>query len=274
MSSDDVQTQQTARPGRLKRSQRMIAILTLLRERGSVSLGDIADELQVSPATMRRDIAELEDQRLLRRTHGGATAVETAVELPVELRNTRVPEAKVLIARGAAQLVPPGRHVVALSGGTTTLETARALSNRRDLTIVTNSLTAASEVGRHANIQVIMTGGVMRAHSFELVGALAEQTFNSVNIGTAFLGVDGITAISGATTYDETEARTNRAMAARAQRTVVVADGSKIGALTVASIVPAAEIDDLVTDSSADPAELQRLSDLGVRVHVMPAAQR
>lgn len=274
MSSGDVQNVEVERRGRLKRSQRMIAILTHLRARGSVSLSDLAAELEVSPATMRRDIAELEEQGLLQRTHGGATAIESAVELPVGLRNTRVPEAKTVIARGAAQLVPAGRHVVALNGGSTTLETARALSNRRDLTIVTNSLTAAGEVGRHPHLQVIMTGGVMRSHSFELVGALAEQTFNSVNIGTAFLGVDGISATTGATTHDETEARTNRAMAARAQRTVVVADGSKIGAVTVASIMPATEIDDLVTDSSADPDHLATLRELGIRVHVMPVAAR
>ncbi|MFV0375233.1 DeoR/GlpR family DNA-binding transcription regulator [Microbacterium sp.] len=274
MSSSTVHNVEVPPSARLNRSQRMLALLARLRERDTISLADLAAELGVSAATMRRDVAELEEQRLLRRTHGGVAAVESALELPMALRNTRVPEAKVLIARGAAQLVAPGRQVVALSGGTTTLETARALANRRQLTIVTNSLTAASEVGRHPHLQVIMTGGVMRPHSFELVGALAEHTFTAVNIGTAFLGVDGISATTGATTHDETEARTNRAMVAQAHRTVVVADGAKIGAVTVASIVPATDIDDLVTDASADPVEVQKLRDLGIRVHVMTAAMR
>ena len=76
-----------------------------------------------------------------------------------------------------------------------------------------------------------MTGGVVRSNSFEVVGVLAENTFNAINVGTAILGTDGISAAGGATTHDETEARTNNAMVSHAQRVVVVADGSKIGRL-------------------------------------------
>jgi DeoR family transcriptional regulator of aga operon len=252
----------------LKRSKRMLSILAKLSESGTLSLAALSEELQVSPATIRRDLADLEDQRLLRRTHGGARMFDTDIELPVRLKDTQFREAKALIARKTAQLIPTGKYVVALSGGTTTMEVARVLSTRHDFTIVTNSLTTATRIASRPTLQVIMTGGVVRSHSFELVGVLAENTFNAINVGTAVLGVDGITAASGATTHDETEARTNRAMVTHAQRTIVVADGSKVGRVTLANVATTDQIHDLVTDSSADPVELEAIRRMGVRVHI------
>ena len=104
------------------------------------------------------------------------------------------------------------------------------------------------------------------AQSLELVGDLAESTFNAINVGTAILGADGISATSGVTTHDETEARTNRAMVAKAQRTVVVADGSKIGGVALAQMADIEQVEMLITDSSADPDELERLRAAGVQV--------
>ncbi len=111
-----------------------------------------------------------------------------------------------------------------------------------------------------------MTGGFLRPQSLELVGALAENTFNSVNVGTAILGADGISAASGVTTHDETEARTNQAMVAKAQQTVVVADGSKVGRIALAQMATIGQLAMLITDSSADPHELDRLRAAGVEV--------
>ena len=115
-----------------------------------------------------------------------------------------------------------------------------------------------------------MTGGFVRSSSFEAVGALAENTFNAINVGTAILGTDGISVRGGATTHDETEARTNHAMVAHAEHVVVVADGSKVGRVTLAKVADLAEIDVLVTDSSADPEALAAIEAEGVEVQVVP----
>ena len=101
---------------------------------------------------------------------------------------------------------------------------------------MTNALTTAMEIASRPNLKVIMTGGVVRSNSFEAVGVIAEHTFNAINVGTAILGTDGISAAGGATTHDETEARTNNAMVSHAQRVVVVADGSKVGRVTLAKM--------------------------------------
>lgn len=253
-----------------KRSDRMLSILSLLSETETVSLAGLSEELRASAATIRRDLAEMEDQGLLVRTHGGARASGARLEVPVRLRDSRFRDAKRRIALCAAELIPAGGpYAVAISGGTTTAEVAKALAFRQQLTIVTNALTTAMEIASRPNLKVIMTGGVIRSSSFEVVGSLAENTFNAINVGTAILGTDGISAQGGATTHDETEARTNHAMVRHAQRVIVVADGSKVGRLTLARVAELDQIHDLVTDSSADAAELDRIAAAGVAVHVV-----
>jgi DeoR family transcriptional regulator of aga operon len=247
----------------------MLAVLKSVNSRGTVPLADLAAEFKVSAATLRRDLADMEDQGCLIRTHGGAQARPVHDEMPMHLRDLEAPEAKRRIALRAAELIPPGPHAVALTGGTTTAETAKVLSRRTQLTIITNALTIAIELAARPTTKVILTGGVVRSNSFEAVGVLAENTFKAVNVGTAIVGVDGISATGGATTHDEVEARTNHAMVEHAQRVIVVADGSKIGRVTLAQMARTNEIDVLVTDTTADPAELERLRAAGVTVHLV-----
>ena len=255
-----------------KRAQRMVAILDLVADRGSIGLAELSETLGISAATARRDLSDLAAQNLILRTHGGVSALERGHEIPVALRDTRFKEAKRAIAKAMVQRLPSEKHVIALSGGTTTASVARELANHRDIAVVTNSLTIANLVSGYAGVRVVMTGGFLRPKSLELVGALAENTFNTVNVGTAILGADGISAATGVTTHDETEARTNRAMVAKAQRTVVVADGSKIGAVALAQMAEVSQLAMLITDSTADQAELDRLRAAGVEVVVVDAA--
>lgn len=252
-----------------KRSERMRVVLSLLHERKTMTLESLAAELGTSGATLRRDLAELDEQGLLVRTHGGARALDARSEIPVRLRNNQYREAKQLIARRAVEMIPTGPHALALSGGTTTAEVARALRNRSELTIVTNSLTIAMECAARPRLKVIITGGVVRQSSFEAVGSLSEYTFNAINVATAVLGTDGISAAGGVTTHDETEARTNHAMVAKAQRVIVVADGSKVGVVTLAKMADLGEINDLITDTSADPEALALIAAAGIAVHVV-----
>ncbi|WP_230206364.1 DeoR/GlpR family DNA-binding transcription regulator [Microbacterium gorillae] len=244
----------------------MADVLDMIAERGEVELAELAEHFSTSSATMRRDLAAMADHGLILRTHGGAKVASSLTERPVALKDTRFREAKRRIARAAAARVPRERYAVALSGGTTAAGVARELAGHSSLTIVTNSLPIANLVSRYPKLKIIMTGGILRAQSLELVGVLAEDTFNSLNIGMAILGADGFSAASGLTTYDETEARANRAMVMHAKTTVVVADSSKIGNVALARIATAPEVDVLITDGDADPAELQRLRDAGVIV--------
>ncbi len=255
--------------GSPKRSRRMAGILDTIAERGEISLAELTDLFETSAATLRRDLTVLADQGLIIRTHGGAKPAGSLAELPVALRDTRFQDAKRRIARAAAALIPRERHAIALSGGTTTAGVARELVNHADLTIVTNSLSIASLAAPYPRLRVVMTGGILRPQSLELVGVLAEGTFKAVNVGTAILGADGFSAAAGVTTHDETEARTNHAMVTKAQRTIVVADGSKIGGAALAQMAETSSVTTLITDESADAEELAQLRAAGVSVVVV-----
>jgi DeoR family transcriptional regulator of aga operon len=255
-----------------KRVERMRRLLSLLagRDSGSpLTLDDLVAELGMSKATLRRDLAFLEDERLVVRTHGGVLAGEGgAQEIPVRLRTAQSSLAKQAIGRATAGLIPSGEpHTLAVCGGTTTTEVIRALRRRSGLTVITNALPLAAEAAAWSNIKVIITGGLVRAHSLEAVGPLSEGAFNSFTVATAVLGADGVSAGHGVTTHDVTEARANRAMIGHAHRVIVVADGTKIGKVTHAPLTGLDQVHDLVTDANADPAELERIRALGVRVH-------
>jgi DeoR family transcriptional regulator, aga operon transcriptional repressor len=249
----------------MRQTDRLAAILSRLSEDGGVGVTDLARELAASPATVRRDLRLLEQQRLLSRTHGGAVAHGVLYELPLRYRGARHGEEKRRIATAAAERVDEGM-VVGLTGGTTTTEVARALSEMRRLTIVTNSLSIAAELAVRPNLKLVLTGGVARPESYELIGPLAEATLSELNLDVAIVGVDGISARDGLTTHHESEAATNRALIGRAERTIVVTDSSKVGRTAFARIVAVGAVKELITDPNADADELARLGEAGISV--------
>ena len=255
----------------LRRAERVSAILERLSADGSVDAGRLAEEFVVSAATIRRDLQVLEDQKLLSRTHGGAVAVDVGYELPVRYRAGQNRDAKALVARRAAELLPRGPLTLGLSGGTTTHLLARLLAERVDLTVVTNALNIASELALRPRLKLVMTGGVSRTQSYELVGPIADRALEGLNMEVAVVGVDGISARGGLTTHDEIEAHTDACLIRRADRVVVVADGSKVGRVCLAGICPVTDVSVLVTDSSADPAGVEAIRRAGTEVIVAEA---
>jgi len=248
----------------MRQTDRLAAILEQLSLNGGVSVSELAAELGASAATVRRDLGLLEEQRLLSRTHGGAVAHGVLYELPLRYRSARHGEEKRRIAAAAAERVSEGM-VVGLTGGTTTTEVARALSDAQRLTIVTNSLSIAAEIAVRPNLKLVVTGGVARPESYELIGPLAEATLASLNVDVAIVGVDGISARAGLTTHHEAEAHTNRTLIDRAARTLVVADSSKVGHTAFARICETDQIDELITDANS-ASELTQLREAGVVV--------
>jgi len=249
----------------MRQADRLSSVLERLSGNGSVGVGDLAGELGVSPATVRRDLRLLEDQHLLTRTHGGAVAHGVLYELPLRYRSARHGEQKLRIAREAASRVSEG-SAVGLTGGTTTTEVARALVATPRLTVVTNSLSIASELAVRPNLKLVVTGGVARAESYELVGPLAESSLAGLNLDLVLVGVDGISARAGLTTHHEVEAHTNRALIDRASVVIVVADSSKLGVVAFAQICELGRITEVITDEEATPAAVRELAAEGIQV--------
>lgn len=254
----------------MKRAARLTAILDLLADQGEVSVDDLVERFGASAATTRRDLDSLAERRLLTRTHGGAVAQSVAYELPIRFRSHHATGAKEQIAAVAASLIEPGQ-VVGLSGGTTTNAIATALAARDDLagrgiTVVTNAVNIAAQLAMRPEFKVVVTGGVIHARSFELVGPFVEQLLSGIRLDVAFIGVNALSADAGASTHDEAEAAVNRMMAQRADRAVMVADSSKIGRTAFAHVGGPDLFPLVITDSAATDDQRTALTDAGFEV--------
>jgi DeoR family transcriptional regulator of aga operon len=251
----------------MRQEDRLGVILDRLNQLGSVGVPELADELLVSRASVRRDLQLLEEQQLLTRTHGGAVASGVLYELPMRYRGGQRQDAKRAIAHRAVELLGPEVYSIGLNGGSTTTEVARVLVSRGRLRVVTNALNIASELAVRAQIDLVVCGGSVRSESYELVGPIAEATLSGLNLDVAVLGGDGVSARAGLSTHHEGEAQTNRAMLRSAERVIVVADSTKIGRRAFARISEISAVSDVVTDTGADPSAVADLERAGVTVH-------
>lgn len=257
----------------MTRHERLNALLALIAEDGQIDVLTASDRLSVSAATIRRDLDHLARQQMLTRTRGGAVAHGVSYDLPLRYKTARVATSKQQIGALAAGLIEPGQ-VVGLNGGTTTTEVARALAVR-DLraeagepavTVVTNAVNIAAELTVRSGVKLVVTGGVARAKSYELIGPLASITLAELRLDLLFLGVNALHPLAGASAEHEGEAAINRLMVQRAGRVIVVADGSKLGRQEFARICDITDVDTLVTDSNASDAEIAAIADAGVEI--------
>ena len=247
------------------RVSRLRSIVDVIDDRGAIGVDELAELLGVSTATIRRDLARLAAQGAITRSHGGAMRADAGLEVPISYRHGTAIAQKRRIAVAAARLIGEGA-IVGITGGTTTMEVARALAGVRKLTVVTNALNVGIELARHPNIRLVLTGVVCRTASFELSGPIAENTLAGYNLDVAFVGVNGVDVDAGCTTHDDAEARANAALVKIARRTVIVADSTKIGLITFARICPLELVDQLISDNGADPEAVARLEAAGLRV--------
>jgi DeoR/GlpR family transcriptional regulator of sugar metabolism len=242
-------------------------ILVLVDRHGLGSVPRLARSVRASEMTVRRDLAALQERGQVRRVHGGAVReVRKAEELHFSAAREEHVEEKRRIGKEAAALVAPG-SVVAIGAGTTTWHVARALGERSDLTIVTNSTNIALELDRGRST-IILTGGQFRTPGDALVGPPALWTLERLQIDLLFLGANGIDLTAGYTTPILAEAEVNTALIRKASRVVLVADHSKFGRVTLSSFGPIETAHVLVTDAGAPRALLQPIRRRGVEVIV------
>jgi DeoR/GlpR family transcriptional regulator of sugar metabolism len=249
-------------------AERRIRILELLRANGTLSLRQLAEAVQSSEVTVRRDVRALEADGLLDRHHGGASLPGGLSREPSYLQKAQVAQAeKAAIADLAAALVDNGDAVV-IGPGTTTHAFAQRLTGRTDLTVVTNSLLVAQALSAGPRIEVVMTGGTLRGPVQALVGSAAEASLAGLRMRRAFISGNGLTAELGLSTPNMQVAGTDRALAAAAEEVVVLADHTKIGTNTMVQTVPTDRIDHLVTGDAAPQEVLHELGAHGVRLHI------
>jgi DeoR family fructose operon transcriptional repressor len=176
------------------------------------------------------------------------------------------------IAREAARLVQQGQTLF-LDAGTTTLELARVLPSRLDITVATNSVPIAAELADR--VRLILTGGTVKASTLALTGPMAERSIEQMHVDIAFVGMNGVSAAAGFTTPTLEEAATKAKMITAARMAVVLADGTKFGVVTFARVAGLDEVDLVITDERAPASEVELLRGAGVEVALagMAAAQ-
>ncbi|MFB9377967.1 DeoR/GlpR family DNA-binding transcription regulator [Kineococcus gynurae] len=246
--------------------ERHQAILDRARSAGRVEVAALADTLDVTPETIRRDLTTLERLGVLRRVHGGAIAVERlGHELAVGERQGVFAAEKERIAKQALAELPEAGTVV-IDAGTTTVRLAEMLPTDRELTVVTHALTVAQSVSGLANVTLHLVGGQVRGRTLAAVGTWAETLLADVFADVCFLATNALTPQRGLSTPDVAEASVKRALIRAARRTVVLTDHTKLGRDDFAHIASLEEIDTVITDSAADADVVADVEAAGPRV--------
>jgi DeoR family transcriptional regulator, aga operon transcriptional repressor len=256
----------------MKPTDRRDQILVELRKKGSISLEELIKQLGASPASIRRDLSKLQNQGLIRRTHGGASLIEPLLYEPFRYDSvfqTRVqhrPAEKRRIGAAAAELIKE-HETVGFTAGTTTTQVARNLRNRHNIRVITNAINIAMELCNCEGLQTFVTGGVVQwAGSFSLVGQAAINFLNEIYLDKVFISVCGVDVTRGITVIEPEESLTFRAMVHQANMRIVVADSSKLGTVTPAFVCPITDIHVLITDSRATDKAVAPFKERGIEV--------
>lgn len=258
-ASDEVLPPNMSPNGRAPHRDRVAFILDTLTREGHVDVDALAEALNISTATARRDLDGLALKQLLIRTRGGAVTNSSTYDLPAQYNALRHAEEKRRIALLTADRIPRG-SVIGLNAGTTTTEVSRALAVRPDLesrngdttlTIVTNAINIAHELTVRSQFQLLVLGGVVRPASYELIGPLAERSLAEISLDDVILTANGLSARGGVSCNNLGEAAIGRQMIARSKHVTLVLDSSKFGVSCLATMCQLEDVDTVITDGNA-----------------------
>ena len=247
-------------------NERQSKILESLETKKYISVNELSEKLKVSVVTIRKDLTLLEQEGYLHRTHGGASKqMRYVFDQTVTEKETQNVEEKTRIITKALDFIKENEFII-LSSGTTVNLLAQKLYGFRNLTELTPSLRVALEVCKNPNVNTIHLGGEVRKNSTSTIGVLAEETLSNFSCTTLFLGIEGIDLDYGLSSTNVGEAHLNKKMMERVDKTIVLADSSKIHKRGFGFICYVEKIDMLITDSNVDPEFVEELEKRGVEV--------
>jgi DeoR family transcriptional regulator, glycerol-3-phosphate regulon repressor len=229
-------------------SFRQQEIVELARTARRVTVEELAERFGVTRQTIRRDLTELCDARVLARVHGGAMLASGVANMGYETRSALAGPQKEEIARLCAEDIPDNCSMF-INIGTTTEAVARHLSGRRDLLVITNNLNVANTLSRNPDCEVIVAGGVLRRSDNGLVGEATVDFIRQFKVDFAIVGASAIDDDGALLDYDFREVRVAQAIIANARRVYLVADATKFTRTAPVRIANLAELDALFTDA-------------------------
>lgn len=247
-------------------NKRQQQILHLLDENASVRVSELSKSFGVSEATVRRDLDSLHEMGRIQRIHGGAILVERAApEPPVVHRTNENIAEKQRIGQAAASLVLDGETIF-IGSGTTTLEVAKSLVNRQNLTVITNALPVINVLAQSEGISVIATGGLLRLSELSFIGYITDQALHEFRPQKVIMGIRAISLLGGLTNDYLPEVTTDRIIIQSAPEVILVADHTKFGKVSTAFVAPLSSIHKVITDSATPPEIIDELRRTNIEV--------
>jgi DeoR/GlpR family transcriptional regulator of sugar metabolism len=255
-------------PSPLSSIERQNQILQLIARFSRLTISQVCETFLVSQATARRDLESLASQGKIQRVHGGAIPIQQAnPEPPILVRSSEQEEEKQRIGRLAAGLIEDGEAVF-LGSSTTVLEVAKNLRQRRNLTVLTNSLLVINTLAGLPEITLVSLGGVLRQSELSFIGHITEQSLAEVRADKVVFGVRCLSLEHGLTNDYLPETLTDRAILGMGGQVIIVADYSKFGRVSTAFLAPLSAMHTLVTDNQAPAEFLSALEQRGVHVWI------
>ncbi|TRX08288.1 DeoR/GlpR family DNA-binding transcription regulator [Flavobacterium gawalongense] len=249
-------------------NRRQEDILKELNQKGYVNVVDLCEIHNVSTVTIRKDLNFLENEKLLHRTHGGASKQPIyAFERDVNDKEGLQVEQKKQIAKEALKYIDNNDYVI-LGSGSNIHYLSRIITGFPKLTVLTPSLRVSLELSKETKIDTIQLGGDVRNSSTSVVGPIAEATLSQFSCNKLFLGADGIHLDFGLSTSNSLEAHLNQAMIDVSEKIIVLADSTKMNIKGFGKICNLDKIDVLITDSGIDPETKTKLEEIGIYVVV------
>jgi len=247
-------------------NKRQKDILKEIEENGFVTVADLCEMHKVSTVTIRKDLNFLENEKLLHRTHGGASKNPIyAFERNVNDKEGLQVEQKKQIAREALKYIENFDYII-LGSGSNIYYLAQIISGFEKLTVVTPALKVSLELSREVNVDTIQLGGDLRKSSNSVVGPIAELTLSQFSCNKLFLGADGLHLDFGLSTSNALEAHLNKTMIDVAEKVIVLVDSTKMNVRGFGKICNLDMIDVLITDNGIGIETKTKLEELGIEV--------
>lgn len=247
--------------------ERKKRIIEYVRQHRTATVATLAQEFSVHGATIRRDLAEIEQEGMLKRTHGGVIMEKwTQIEPSFNERANHQRDEKMRIGQWAASLIEDGENII-IDSGTTTLHIALHLVHRTDITVITNDMNVAVELRDSPGIKVILTGGELYPSSYMLNGMFTDHVLKSLHVEKAFIGTPALHPQYGLMHPEAMLVPAKQAMIEAAGEIIVVTDHSKIGKLSLHHVAPNSVIHTVVTGNEASDSDIKPFQDHGITVY-------
>jgi DeoR family glycerol-3-phosphate regulon repressor len=245
-------------------------ILAIARQSGNVVVEELADRFEVTPQTIRKDLNELCDGKLLARTHGGAMLSSGVENMAYDARRQIAASEKGKIGRRAASLIPNNCSLF-INIGTTTEEVARALVHHEGLLVITNNIHVAQTLMPFPKIDVLIVGGTLRRSDGGIVGETTVDTIRQFKVDHAVMGVSAIDEDGSLLDFDVREVRAAQAIMENSRSVILVADSMKFTRSAPVRIGHISQVDNFVTDRPPPEPVVELCRHNGVSLEVVEA---